>query len=43
MTRGKSYKKDLIEYRLQSAHEMLNDARVLQKNGGSAASMLVEM
>jgi uncharacterized protein (UPF0332 family) len=38
MTRGKSYKKDLIEYRLQSANEMLNDAWVLQKNGGSAAS-----
>jgi uncharacterized protein (UPF0332 family) len=40
MRRGKSYHKDLIEYRLQSAREMLHDARLLQENGGSPASII---
>ena len=40
MTRGKSYKKDLIQYRLESAREMLRDARVLQENGGSPVSIV---
>ena len=40
MTRGKSYQKDLIQYRLDSAQEMLNDARLLQKNGGSPTSIV---
>ena len=40
MTRGKSYKIDLIEYRLESAREMLRDARLLQENGGSPVSIV---
>lgn len=40
MTRGKSYKKDLIQYRLDSAREMLRDAQVLQENGGSPVSIV---
>jgi len=40
MTRGGSYKKDLIEYRLESAKEMLRDARLLQENGGSPVSIV---
>lgn len=40
MTRGKSYKKDLIQYRLDSARETLHDARVLKENGGSAVSVV---
>jgi uncharacterized protein (UPF0332 family) len=38
--RGKSYKKDLIQYRLVSAQEMLRDARVLRENGGSPVSIV---
>ncbi len=34
------YKKDLIEYRLESAHEMLRDAQVLKENGGSPKSIV---
>ncbi len=40
MTQGKSYKKDLIQYRLESAREMLRDARVLKENGGSPVSIV---
>ena len=40
MTKGKSYKKDLIQYRLDAAQEMLRDARVLRENGGSATSIV---
>lgn len=40
MTRGKSYKKDLIQYRLESAREMLRDAQVLKENKGSSASIV---
>ncbi len=40
MTRDNKYKKDLIQYRLESAREMLHDARVLQENGGSAVSIV---
>jgi uncharacterized protein (UPF0332 family) len=40
MTRGKSYKKDLIQYRLDSAREMLRDAQVLKENGGSPVSIV---
>ena len=40
MKRGKSYQKDLIQYRLESAREMLRDARLLQENGGSAVSIV---
>jgi uncharacterized protein (UPF0332 family) len=40
MTLGKSYKKELIEYRLASARQMLNDARLLQENGGSSVSIV---
>jgi len=40
MTRGKSYKKDLIQYRLESAREMLHDAHVLKENGGSPVSIV---
>lgn len=40
MTQGKSYKKDLIQYRLESAQEMLRDARVLKENGGSPVSIV---
>lgn len=40
MKRGKSYKKDLIQYRLDSAREMLRDAYVLKENGGSPVSIV---
>ena len=40
MKRGKSYQKDLIQYRLDSAREMLRDARLHQENGGSAVSIV---
>ena len=40
MTRGKSYKKGLIQYRLESAREMLRDARVLEENGGGPMSIV---
>jgi uncharacterized protein (UPF0332 family) len=40
MTRDQAYKKDLIQYRLESAREVLNDARVLQANGGSPVSVV---
>jgi len=40
MTRGKSYKDDLIQYRLQAAREMLSDAHVLKENGGSPVSVV---
>ena len=40
MTRGKSYKKELIQYRLDSAREMLRDARLLQEHGGSPTSII---
>jgi uncharacterized protein (UPF0332 family) len=40
MTQGRSYKKDLIQYRLESAREMLRDARVLKENGGSPVSIV---
>jgi hypothetical protein len=39
MTRGKSYKQDLIQYRLDSAREMLHDAHLLKENGGSPVSI----
>ncbi len=40
MKQDKSYKKDLIRYRLDSAQEMLQDARVLKENGGSPVSIV---
>lgn len=40
MKRSSSYRKDLIRYRLESAREMLHDARVLQENGGSPTSIV---
>lgn len=40
MTRGKSYQKDLVQYRLELANEMLNDAHVLMDNGGSPISIV---
>jgi uncharacterized protein (UPF0332 family) len=40
MTRGKSYKRDLIQYRLDSAREMLRDAHLLKENGGSPVSIV---
>ena len=40
MKREKSYKKDLVQYRLELAQEMLRDARLLQENGGSPASIV---
>ena len=40
MTQGKSYKKDLIQYRLELAQEMLRDAKVLKENGGSPVSIV---
>ena len=40
MTQGKSYKKDLIQYRLESAREMLRDAQLLRENGGSPKSIV---
>jgi uncharacterized protein (UPF0332 family) len=38
--RAKSYKNDLIQYRLDSAQEMLRDARLLKENGGSPVSIV---
>lgn len=40
MTQGKPYKKDLIQYRLEMAQEMLKDARVLKENDGSPVSIV---
>ena len=40
MTRGKLYKKNLVQYRLESARDMLRDARVLKENGGSPVSIV---
>jgi uncharacterized protein (UPF0332 family) len=40
MSRGKAYKNDLIQYRLESARGMLHDARVLKENGGSPVSVV---
>lgn len=40
MTKEKSYKRDLIHYRLDLAREMLRDAQVLKENGGSAVSIV---
>jgi uncharacterized protein (UPF0332 family) len=36
----KSYRKDLIQYRLDLAGEMLRDARLLKENGGSPVSIV---
>jgi len=38
--REKSYKKDLIQYRLELAQEMLRDATLLKENGGSPVSII---
>jgi uncharacterized protein (UPF0332 family) len=38
--REKSYKNHLIRYRLDSAQEMLRDARLLKENGGSPVSIV---
>jgi uncharacterized protein (UPF0332 family) len=38
--REKSYKKDLVQYRLDLAQDMLRDARVLKENGGSPVSIV---
>ncbi len=40
MKREKSYKKDLVQYRLDLAQDMLRDARVLKENGGSPVSIV---
>jgi uncharacterized protein (UPF0332 family) len=40
MKREKSYKKDLVQYRLDSAQEMLRDAKLLKENGGSPISIV---
>ena len=40
MTGKQSYKKDLIQYQIDCANEALHDARILQKNGGSPASIV---
>lgn len=40
MTGGQAYKKDLIQYRLESAREMLRDAQLLKDNGGSPVSIV---
>jgi len=40
MTQSKSYKKDLIQYRLESAREMLRDAQLLKENQGSSTSIV---
>lgn len=37
---SKSYRKDLIQYRLESAREMLRDAQVLKENNGSPVSIV---
>jgi uncharacterized protein (UPF0332 family) len=38
--REKSYKKDLVQYRLELAQEMLRDATLLKENGGSPVSII---
>jgi uncharacterized protein len=40
MTGEQVYKKDLIQYRLESAREMLRDAQLLNENGGSPVSVV---
>lgn len=40
MTGEQDYKKDLIQYRLESAREMLWDAQLLSENGGSPVSII---
>jgi len=40
MTQEKSYKKDLIQYRLESAREILRDAQLLKQSGGSPKSIV---
>lgn len=40
MKTGKSYKKDLVQYRLELSQEMLRDAVLLQQNGGSPVSVV---
>lgn len=40
MTGGQIYKKDLIQYRLESAREMLRDAQLLNENEGSPVSVV---
>ena len=40
MKREKSYKKDLVQYRLELAQEMLRDATLLKENGGSPVSII---
>jgi len=40
MKREKSYKKDLVQYRLDLAQDMLRDARLLKENGGSPISIV---
>ena len=40
MKRDKSYKKALVQYRLELAQEMLRDARLLQENAGSPISIV---
>ena len=40
MKPDKSYKKDLIQYRLELAREMLRDARLLMDNDGSPISIV---
>lgn len=40
MTGKQSYKKDLIQYRIECADEALHDARILKENGGSPASIV---
>ncbi len=40
MKREKSCKKDLVQYRLDLAQDMLRDARVLKENGGSPVSIV---
>jgi uncharacterized protein (UPF0332 family) len=40
MTLGQAYKKDLIQYRLESARDMLRDAQLLKENRGSPVSIV---
>ena len=40
MTGEQVYKKDLIQYRLDSAREMLPDAQLLNENGGSPVNIV---
>jgi uncharacterized protein (UPF0332 family) len=40
MKENPSYKKDLIQYRLERANETLHDARLLYENGGSPNSIV---